>query len=110
MWVEHVIIRRIILNSFAMKKKIMLLAAGALVAITPASFADVDDNSLDLTKLQTRIMTLQAPDPLLPSGVAEPKGLIGFILSKIFNESGQISNALIKALGVRTDGRVLRWS
>ena len=46
----------------------------------------------------------------MPSGVAEPKGQIGYILSKMFNESGKISNAVVKALGTRSDGRILRWS
>jgi len=34
------------------------------------------------------ISSLQATDPALPSGVANPKGLIGYILATIFGNSG----------------------
>ena len=34
------------------------------------------------------ISSLQATDPALPSGVANPKGIIGYILATIFGNSG----------------------
>jgi hypothetical protein len=60
---------------FPLKKTL----AGALLLIIAIPLPSVHS----LTVLEA-VNTLQATDPSLPTGVANPKGSIGYILSTIF--------------------------
>jgi hypothetical protein len=66
--------------------------------------------ALALTSLQTAINSIQATDPTLPTGVANPKGSIGSLLSELFYGSGDgAKNGLIKAQYIDYSG-ISAWT
>lgn len=70
-----------------------------------ASEQDYDD-------AKQKIQEVKITDPSLPTALPadERKWSIGYIISKMFDGNGQISNWFLKVLGTRSDWAVLRWS
>lgn len=64
----------------------------------------------DLSDVATRVASIQATDPLLPSGVTDPKWMIGFIISKVFLSSGKIKNAFVEGISGLTSNYVPRYN
>lgn len=69
-----------------------------------------EDNQADFDATKVRVNLLQADDPSLPVGVAEPKRRVGSILAKLFDGNGQIGNIFLKAIGAVSSDVVPRWT
>lgn len=64
----------------------------------------------DLSDVAARVASIQATDPTLPSGVTDPKGMIGFIISKIFLSTGKIKNSFVEWISWLTSGKIPRYN
>lgn len=84
----------------------LLLALCILNESIAGSIAFADD----LSDVAARVASIQAVDPTLPSGVTDPKGMIGFIISKIFLSSGKIKNSFVEWISWLTNGRVPKYN
>jgi hypothetical protein len=64
----------------------------------------------DLSDVASRVVSIQATDPSLPSGVTDPKWMIWTIISKVFLSSGKIKNAFVEWISGLTNNYVPRYN
>jgi len=76
-----------------------------LSIIWAVSYASEEDFNLAKPKIDAMRLT----NPNLPTTAGEPQGSIWFIMSRLFDSDGKISNWFLKALWTRSDNAVLRW-
>jgi len=89
-----------------MKKLVSILALNILIFW----FFSVSANEQNFNEAKLRIDAVELTDPSLPTTAWEQKGLIGSIISRLFDNDGKISPWFIRGLWESTNNNVLRWS
>ena len=89
---------------------IVLVFLSLVISTYSAHAISGTDSISDFNAVKTHINNIQTLDTGLPSGVAEPKGRFGSLISRIFTANWQIGNRFLKALGIRSNNAVLKWS
>ncbi len=82
----------------------------SIVCILSSSlFVWVHASEQDFNQAKPQIDKVRATDPTLPTTAWDQKGSVGYILSRLFDSDGKISNWFLKVLWTRSDNAVLRW-